>query len=78
MLLPGFDPAKEPKHITEMRSIQTALRSNQQRPGYSTFACTGHKWEDDYLYHSCRCTATDRIPSGTIQMQMLESLCSCS
>ncbi|BDA45779.1 hypothetical protein COCOBI_07-5660 [Coccomyxa sp. Obi] len=50
----GFDPAKEPRHITEMRSIQTGLRNNQQRPGYSSFACTGHKWEDDYLYHSCR------------------------
>ena len=53
---PGFDPAREPRHITEMRSVQTGLRSNQQRPGYSSFACTGHKWEDDYLYHSCRCT----------------------
>ena len=51
----GFDAAREPRHITEMRSVQTALRSNKQRPGYSSFACTGHKWEDDYLYHSCRC-----------------------
>ena len=51
---PGFNVSHEPRHITEMRSVQTALRSNKQRPGYSTFACTGHKWEDDYLYHSCR------------------------
>ena len=59
--VPGFDVSREPRHITEMRSVQTALRSNKQRPGYSTFACTGHKWEDDYLYHSCRLPNVDSV-----------------
>ena len=66
-----------------MRSVQTALRSNKQRPGYSTFACTGHKWEDDYLYHSCRSLASGMhvlhdCPLGALHPMPATAVVACS
>lgn len=52
--LAGFAPGSEPLYVLEMKGIQTGLRANENRPGYSSFACMGHKWEDDYLQNSCR------------------------
>ena len=50
----GFKPGSEPLHVLEMKGIQTGLRADTNFPGYSSFACVGHKWEDDYLQNSCR------------------------
>ena len=55
-MLAGFKPGSEPLHVLEMKGIQTGLRADKNLPGYSSFACVGHKWEDDYLQNSCRCS----------------------
>ena len=54
MSLAGFKSGSEPLHVLEMKGIQTGLRTDTIFPGYSSFACMGHKWEDDYLQNSCR------------------------
>lgn len=52
--------------MLEMKGIQTGLRADKNFPGYSSFACVGHKWEDDYLQNSCRWGISLACPQATL------------